>query len=185
MTTSLALSSLALIAFWASLAAGNADGDALTALKQSLSDPDHALDSWDPNLVNPCTWFHITCNSNNRVVRLDLAGLNLGGVLVPQLGNLDTLQYLELFKNNIQGSIPAELGNLKSLLSFDLYNNNISGTIPPALGNLKQLLFLRLNENPLLSGAVPPEILSLPNLRQLDVSSTGVAGAPPAPAAFR
>ncbi|KAH6826658.1 Leucine-rich repeat family protein [Perilla frutescens var. hirtella] len=72
----------------------------------------------------------------------DLGNSNLSGHLVPELGKLEYLQYLELYKNNIQGAIPAELGNLKSLISLDLYNNNISGTIPPSLGNLKSLVFL-------------------------------------------
>jgi hypothetical protein len=35
-----------------------------------LSDPNGVLQSWDPTLVNPCTWFHITCDHASRVVRL-------------------------------------------------------------------------------------------------------------------
>ncbi|KAH9741900.1 Leucine-rich repeat protein 1 [Citrus sinensis] len=120
---------------------GNSEGDALYALRRSLSDPDNVLQSWDPTLVNPCTWFHITCNQDNRVTRLDLGNSNLSGRLVPELGKLEHLQYLELYKNNIQGTIPVELGNLKSLISLDLYNNNISGKIPPSLAKLKSLVF--------------------------------------------
>lgn len=48
----------------------NSEGDALYALRKSLSDPDNVLQSWDPTLVNPCTWFHITCNQDNRVTRV-------------------------------------------------------------------------------------------------------------------
>ncbi|MFS7943575.1 putative non-specific serine/threonine protein kinase [Helianthus anomalus] len=48
----------------------NSEGDALYALRRSLNDPDNVLQSWDPNLVNPCTWFHITCNQDNRVTRV-------------------------------------------------------------------------------------------------------------------
>lgn len=51
-------------------ARGNSDGDALSALRRSLTDPDKVLQSWDPNLVSPCTWFHVTCNQDNRVTRL-------------------------------------------------------------------------------------------------------------------
>uniref|UniRef100_A0A7N0SWZ5 Leucine-rich repeat-containing N-terminal plant-type domain-containing protein n=1 Tax=Kalanchoe fedtschenkoi TaxID=63787 RepID=A0A7N0SWZ5_KALFE len=170
-----AFSAFALVAFWSSLCAGNGDVDALIALKQSLSDPSGNLASWDPYLVNPCTWFHVTCNGDNRVTRIDLAGLNLGGRLAPQLGNIDTLQYLELGLNKIQGSIPAELGNLRSLIAFDLFNNNLSGPLPATLGNLKQLLFLRVNDNSSLTGKVPPAVLSLLNLRQLDISNTGLS----------
>lgn len=49
---------------------GNSEGDALYAFRHSLTDPDNVLDSWDPTLVNPCTWFHITCNQDNHVTRL-------------------------------------------------------------------------------------------------------------------
>lgn len=49
---------------------GNSEGDALYALRRSLSDPDKVLQSWDPNLVTPCTWFHVTCNQDNRVTRV-------------------------------------------------------------------------------------------------------------------
>ncbi|KAL7174482.1 hypothetical protein ACSBR2_033685 [Camellia fascicularis] len=73
---------------------------------------------------------------------LDLGSKNLTGNLVPELGNLQQLQYLVLHQNNIQGSIPAELGNLKNLIELDLYQNNLSGKIPPSLGNLKSLEFL-------------------------------------------
>ncbi|KAK6159003.1 hypothetical protein DH2020_006317 [Rehmannia glutinosa] len=143
-------------------ARGNSEGDALNALRRSLTDPDNVLQSWDPNLVNPCTWFHITCNRDNHVTRVDLGNSNLSGHLVPELGKLEHLQYLELYKNNIQGTIPAELGNLKSLISLDLYNNNISGTIPPSLGNLKSLT--RLNDNQL-HGPIPRVLAGISSLK--------------------
>ncbi|KAG6411813.1 hypothetical protein SASPL_129897 [Salvia splendens] len=145
-------------------ARGNSEGDALHALRRSLTDPDNVLQSWDPNLVNPCTWFHITCNQGNRVTRVDLGNSNLSGHLVPELGKLEYLQYLELYKNNIQGEISAELGNLKSLISLDLYNNNISGKIPPSLGNLKSLVFLRLNDNKL-RGPIPRTLAGISTLK--------------------
>jgi hypothetical protein len=48
----------------------NSEGDALYTLKRSLTDPDNVLQSWDPTLVSPCTWFHVTCNQDNRVTRV-------------------------------------------------------------------------------------------------------------------
>lgn len=45
-------------------------GDALNALRQALTDTSNVLQSWDPTLVNPCTWFHVTCNSDNNVIRV-------------------------------------------------------------------------------------------------------------------
>lgn len=161
----------------------NSEGDALYALRRSLSDPENVLQSWDPTLVNPCTWFHITCNQDNRVTRLDLGNSNLSGHLVPELGKLEHLQYLELYKNNIQGTIPAELGNLKSLVSLDLYNNNISGIIPPSLGELKSLVFLRLNDNQL-SGQIPRELVRISSLKVVDVSNNNLCGTIPSSGPF-
>lgn len=162
---------------------GNSEGDALIALKNSLKDPDNVLQSWDPNLVSPCTWFHITCNSDSHVTRIDLGNSNLSGELVPDLGNLENLQYLELYKNNIQGTIPSELGNLKSLISLDLYNNNISGSIPLELGKLNSLVFLRLNNNQL-TGHIPRELSKISSLKVLDVSSNNLCGTIPTSGPF-
>lgn len=48
----------------------NSEGNALHAFRTRLSDPNNVLQSWDPTLVNSCTWFHVTCDSNNHVIRL-------------------------------------------------------------------------------------------------------------------
>jgi somatic embryogenesis receptor kinase 1 len=144
---------------------GNTEGDALYALRQSLTDSSNVLQSWDPTLVNPCTWFHVTCNAENSVTRLDLGNAGLSGKLVPNLGLLTNLQYLEMYSNNISGPIPKELGNITSLSSLDLYQNNFTGTIPDSLGQLSNLRFLRLNNNSL-TGSIP---VSLTNIQGLQV----------------
>nr|AFK43766.1 unknown [Lotus japonicus] len=119
----------------------NPEGNALHDLRSRLSDPNNVLQSWDPTLVNPCTWFHVTCNSNNHVIRLDLGNANVSGTLGPELGQLHHLQYLELYKNDLRGKIPKELGNLKTLISMDLYDNKFEGKIPKSFGKLKSLKF--------------------------------------------
>ncbi|KAK8645622.1 hypothetical protein V6N13_119446 [Hibiscus sabdariffa] len=162
---------------------GNSEGDVLYTLRKSLVDPDNVLQSWDPNLVSPCTWFHVTCNQDNRVTRVDLGNSNLSGHLVPELGKLEHLRYLEVYKNNIQGTIPAELGNLKNLISLDLYNNNISGTIPRSLGKLKSLVFLRLNDNRL-TGPIPRELVGVSSLKVVDVSNNDLCGPIPTSGPF-
>ncbi|XP_075512637.1 leucine-rich repeat protein 1-like isoform X1 [Primulina tabacum] len=156
----------------------NSEGDALNAWKSSLSDPNGVLQSWDPTLVNPCTWFHVTCNSENSVTRVDLGNANLSGTLVPQLGLLANLQYLEAFSNKISGQIPSALGNLTRLVSLDLYDNKLSGPIPASLAYLRSLRFLRLNKNKL-SGSIPDGVLQLiqwGSLQILDVSHNNLAG---------
>eukprot|EP00252_Welwitschia_mirabilis_P027338 TRINITY_DN935_c0_g1_i1.p1 TRINITY_DN935_c0_g1~~TRINITY_DN935_c0_g1_i1.p1 ORF type:complete len:218 (+),score=31.93 TRINITY_DN935_c0_g1_i1:603-1256(+) len=174
---------LLLSLYSAPMVASNSEGDALTAFRKGLSDPLNVLQSWDPTLVNPCTWFHITCDQNNHVTRIDLGNSKLSGRLVPELGRLGHLQYLELYGNNIEGSIPSELGNLKSLISLDLYNNNITGEIPKSLKNLKSLVFLRLNNNHLI-GQIPRELAEIPTLKVFDVANNDLCGSIPTIGAF-
>lgn len=161
----------------------NVEGDALYALRRAVKDPNNVLESWDPTLVDPCTWFHVTCDSDNRVTRLDLGNANLSGSLVPELGKLERLQYLELYMNNLVGPVPKELGGLKSLVSLDLYHNNLTGNIPPSLSKLSNLKFLRLNGNRL-SGRIPRELTKLGNLKILDVSNNDLCGTIPTIGSF-
>ncbi|KAK9902270.1 hypothetical protein M0R45_001778 [Rubus argutus] len=153
----------------------NVEVDALNALKSNLADPNNVLQSWDPTLVNPCTWFHVTCNSENSVTRVDLGNANLSGTLVTQLGVLSNLHYSELYSNNITGTIPDELGNLDNLVSLDLYLNNLTGGIPDKLGNLAKLRFLRLNNNTL-TGTIPVTLTNIGSLQVLDLSNNNLTG---------
>ncbi|CAL5357859.1 unnamed protein product [Camellia sinensis] len=161
-----------------SIALANEEGDALYALRRAVKDPNNVLHSWDPTLVDPCTWFHVTCDSANRVTRLDLGNAKLSGNLVPELGKLQHLQYLELYMNNLVGPIPKEVGGLKSLLSLDLYHNNLTGPIPSSLSTLSNLRFLRLNSNRL-TGRIPRELSKLGNLKILNVSNNDLCGTIP------
>ncbi|BAT86846.1 BRASSINOSTEROID INSENSITIVE 1-associated receptor [Vigna angularis] len=164
-------------------ASGNQEGDALNALKSSLLDPNNVLQSWDATLVNPCTWSHVTCNSYNSVIRVDLGNAELSGQLVSQLGQLTDLQYLELYSNNISGKIPEELGNLTNLVSLDLYLNNLTGSIPTTLGNLAKLRFLRLNNNTL-TGSIPMSLTKVYSLQVLDLSNNHLTGNIPVNGSF-
>ncbi|KAL3538818.1 hypothetical protein ACH5RR_002184 [Cinchona calisaya] len=161
----------------------NSEGNALHALRSRLKDPKNVLQSWDPTLVNPCTWFHVTCDSNSHVVRLDLGNSNISGSLGPELGELKHLQYLELYKNNIGGKIPKELANLESLISMDLYGNKFEGRIPKTFAKLKSLRFLRLNDNKL-AGSIPRELTKLSNLKVFDVSNNDLCGTIPVDGPF-
>uniref|UniRef100_A0A453RVA4 Protein kinase domain-containing protein n=2 Tax=Aegilops tauschii subsp. strangulata TaxID=200361 RepID=A0A453RVA4_AEGTS len=161
----------------------NTEGDALHSLRTNLNDPNNVLQSWDPTLVNPCTWFHVTCNNDNSVIRVDLGNAALFGTLVPQLGQLKNLQYLELYSNNITGTIPSELGNLTNLISLDLYLNNFTGPIPDSLGNLLKLRFLRLNNNSL-SGTIPKSLTAITALQVLDLSNNKLSGEVPSTGSF-
>ncbi|KAI9072423.1 hypothetical protein K1719_045624 [Acacia pycnantha] len=157
------------------IVSGNAEGDALNAWKTNLADPNNFLQSWDPTLVNPCTWFNVTCNSNNSVTHIGLENANLSGQLVPQLGQLSNLQTLEAYGNDLSGTIPDEFGNLTNLVKLELFFNRLSGPIPGTLGKLQKLRELRLNNNNL-SGNIPMSLTNVASLQVLDVSNNHLTG---------
>ncbi|XP_065040958.1 LRR receptor kinase BAK1-like isoform X3 [Musa acuminata AAA Group] len=131
----------------------NTEVDALYSLKTNLIDPDNVLQTWEPDNVNPCKWFHVTCNNENSVIRIDLGHASLSGHLVPQLGQLSNLQYLRLNNNSLSGSIPYSLTNITSLQVLDLSNNNLSGEVPSS-GSFAQFTPNSFANNPLLCGTL-------------------------------
>ncbi|KAL3818729.1 hypothetical protein ACJIZ3_004634 [Penstemon smallii] len=156
----------------------NSEGDILHSWRVLITDPNNVLQSWDPTLVNPCTWFHVTCNMDNSVTRVDLGNGGLSGPLIPQLGSLTNLQYLQVQSNNFTGTIPMELGNLKRMISLGLSQNQLSGSIPSSLGNLRSLRFLDLDNNKLM-GIIPDQVIQLiqrGNLLRMNVSNNQLAG---------
>ncbi|XP_062079144.1 BRASSINOSTEROID INSENSITIVE 1-associated receptor kinase 1-like isoform X1 [Humulus lupulus] len=160
------------------------EGDALIAFKTNLVDPSNVFENWNATLVEPpCRWNHITCNNESSVTRVDLANANVTGTLVPQLGQLTNLQYLELSSNNISGKIPEELGSLTNLVSLELSCNKLNGSIPATLGKLGKLRFLRLNNNSL-SGTIPMTLTGLDSLQVLDLSNNKLSGHIPVNGSF-
>eukprot|EP00261_Vitis_vinifera_P038132 XP_019079375.1 PREDICTED: BRASSINOSTEROID INSENSITIVE 1-associated receptor kinase 1 isoform X2 [Vitis vinifera] len=162
---------------------GISEGDALYALKSSLVDPKDVLQSWDTSSGNPCIWFHVTCNGDGNVIRVDLGNGSLSGQLDSRVGQLTKLEYLGLYNNNISGKIPEELGNLENLMSLDLYFNNLSGPIPGTLGKLRKLHFLRLNNN-ILMGTIPMSLTAVSSLEILDLSNNKLTGDIPVNGSF-
>ncbi|KAJ8429526.1 hypothetical protein Cgig2_025712 [Carnegiea gigantea] len=109
---------LVLIVSYFPIASGNTEVKALYAFKLKLVDPNGILQTWDPTLINPCSWDHIECSTDNSAF------------------------LVELYSNNFMGTIPYELGNLTKLVTLDLFLNNLTGPIPDTLGNLKKLRVL-------------------------------------------
>ncbi|KAI5068440.1 hypothetical protein GOP47_0016785 [Adiantum capillus-veneris] len=132
----------------------NVQVDALIAFKNGLQDPQGALASWDPSSVDPCTWFHVTCDANNNVQSINLGLSGLSGTISPRLADLHSLRDLSLEDNSLSGSIPGELGHVTSLFALNLFNNRLTGSIPPQLTLLPNLQLLHLFNNDL-SGPIP------------------------------
>ncbi|CAN6277607.1 unnamed protein product [Urochloa humidicola] len=81
-----------------------------------------------------CNFSGITCDgSNNRVVAINLAGVNLhGGVLPSEVSLLHALSSLTITSCLLSGPVPASLASMPLLRHLNLSNNNISGFFPSA-----------------------------------------------------
>ena len=74
------------------------------------------------------------------------------------MGNLASLEYLNLNRNTLTGGIPPELGKLGNLKRLLLKVNRLTGPVPAALGGL-DLSVLRLEGNDF--DSVPPELTDI------------------------
>ncbi|AED94901.1 Leucine-rich repeat protein kinase family protein [Arabidopsis thaliana] len=146
-----------------------------------------------------CQWWGVTCYGN-RVVRLVIEDLYLGGRLIPDSVNkLDQLRVLSLKNTSLTGPLPdfSGLVNLKSLFldhnsfsgsfplsvlafhrlrTLDFSFNNLTGPIPSGLVLSDRLIYLRLDSNRF-NGPVPP--LNQSTLHTFNVSVNNLTGAVP------
>ncbi|KAK1418295.1 hypothetical protein QVD17_27438 [Tagetes erecta] len=144
----------------------NLEGLALLDFRAGVShDPYGAFKTWYPDNHDPCSWSNVHCVDGNVQV-LDLNGLSLEGVLVPEIGNLTHLRRLVLARNKFYGVIPKELGELTMLEVLDLRDNNLSGRIPSELGRMYSLQRLLLCNNNL-EGPIPMEVRTLKFLNEM------------------
>ncbi|GKV38482.1 hypothetical protein SLEP1_g46393 [Rubroshorea leprosula] len=96
-------------------------------------------------------------NWSSPLQHLYLSLMDCGRRLPESIGDLKSLQYLNLLHCNLEGSIPASIasiGNLRQLTSLGLSSSNLNGQIPPSLANLTQLSSLGLSNNQF-SGPIP------------------------------
>ncbi len=131
--------------------------------------------SWNETST-PCSWYGISCSSG-YVTELYLKSNKLTGTIPAELGNLSSLQKLNLDWNQLSGSIPESLGNLSNLHYLYLGINKLSGSIPSSLG-MGNLRDIRLNHNQL-SGSIPESLGNLSNLQDIVLYSNQLSGSIP------
>ncbi|PIN14157.1 Serine/threonine protein kinase [Handroanthus impetiginosus] len=160
------------------------DGQALVNFRTAIISSDGILLQWRPEDEDPCGWKGVNCDfKSKRVIALNLPNHKLSGPISPDIGKLDSLQYLALHDNNFYGTIPPELGNCSRLLSIFLQGNYLSGSIPSELGNLSQLENLDLSSNSL-SGSIPGSLGKLTKLSSFNVSTNFLVGPIPSDGAL-
>ncbi|KAH9651709.1 hypothetical protein KPL70_026859 [Citrus sinensis] len=109
------------------------DQQALLALKGHVTDDlaKKLARNWDTSSF-VCNWTGITCDvRSQRVTALNISGLNLTGTIPSELGDLSSLQTLDLSFHWFSGSIPASIYNMSSLLSINFTNNTLFAELPP------------------------------------------------------
>ena len=147
-------------------------------------------------------WYGVKVDSSGRVIELRLPDNDLSGAIPSELGNLTSLQVLDLHGNDLSGELPPELGNLTKLVSLNLSVNRLNGELQPELGNLTNLTEIHLQVNELngriprslgglsnlstlslwnnrLSGTIPPELGNLTGLLLLDLHGNSLSGEVP------
>ncbi|KAH7282420.1 hypothetical protein KP509_35G029800 [Ceratopteris richardii] len=161
----------------------SADAASLLAFKASIADPLNRLSSWSApsssSALNSSSWFGVSFSVSLSVISITLRSCNLSGSIPPVLGNLSSLQRLDLADNNFTGAIPAEIYGLPSLVSLNLSYNWLSGTILPTFQRIDRLQELDLNTN-CLTGTIPGDIANITELRKLDLGGNSFEGALPA-----
>ncbi|KAL3749755.1 hypothetical protein ACJRO7_010819 [Eucalyptus globulus] len=94
----------------------------------------------------------------------------LTGEIPSSIGNLTSLNCLNLSVNDFYGEIPHSLGNCRQLIQLELSNNNLSGSIPGEVLSLSTIAIIFNLAHNQLSGSLPSQVGSLANLVELDLS---------------
>ncbi|GAY67255.1 hypothetical protein CUMW_255100 [Citrus unshiu] len=157
------------------------DRDALLALKAHIThDPTNFFaKNW--NTSTPvCNWTGVTCDvHSHKVAVLNVSGLNLTGTIPSQLGNLSSLQSLDLSFNQLSGSIPSAIFTTYTLKYVSFCRNQLSGAFPSFIFNKSSLQHLDFSFNTL-SGEIPANICSnLPFLEYISLSQNMFHGGIP------
>ena len=114
-----------------------------------------------------------------RVTRFEMQGNEMTGEIPPEIELLDQVERFILLRNNLVGPIPEEIGGMKRMHTMRFGDNYLSG-VPPwealvSLPNLRELQ-MRVNQ---LTGDFPPIVADFPSLVQFQVWTNPFTGTIP------
>lgn len=164
------------------------DYAALVALYNSTDGPNWTDNSgWADGAAgidcDPCGWYGVSCDENDRVICIDLDGIpdcsndaeggnNLIGILPTEFDALPFLEGLFLSENGLSGTIP-DFANLPNLTHFYCRSNGLDGSIPD-FSNLPNLSYFGCENNQLIGNI--PDFLNLPNLGFFSCANNQLTG---------
>lgn len=119
-------------AFVSSYACSGSDECALYDFFVGLNGCDWSLSTNWLMTNDVCTWYGISCDSNDEVYQINLSDNGLVGTIPTSIGDLTSLERVDLQINSISGIIPTEIGDLPDMellnLQYNSFRNNIDST---------------------------------------------------------
>ncbi|KAK3153481.1 hypothetical protein QOZ80_2BG0174110 [Eleusine coracana subsp. coracana] len=166
-------------------AAEETDAQALLRFKASIKrDHGGVLSSWQPDKMgNLCSWYGVSCNGEQRVTRIDLAGCGLvGRAAIAELSTVYGLRHLNLSGNGALHADAADLLSLpRALQTLHFSDGGLTGRLPgDLLAHYPNLTDVGLARNNL-TGTFPVSLLSSASstssrIQLLDVSGNNLSG---------
>ncbi|KAI5442782.1 LRR receptor-like serine/threonine-protein kinase RPK2 [Lathyrus oleraceus] len=164
------------------------DKSTLLRLKNSLSDPAGVLSTWNPSSGH-CLWYGVRCDSDFRVVALNITGNGGSGDGHRSSHPCSNFGMFPLYgfgirrscvgvKGSLLGKFPSLISELTELRVLSLPFNGLEGSIPEEIWSMEKLEVLDLEGN-LISGYLPFHIQGLKNLRVLNLGFNKIVGVVP------
>nr|XP_051221864.1 leucine-rich repeat receptor protein kinase HPCA1-like [Lolium perenne] len=117
-------------------------------------------------------------NSSMSLEHILFDNNQLSGHIPAELGDITTLEIIRLDKNNFTGEVPSNISNLVNLNVLNLANNQLSGTMPD-LSSLNTLNVVDLSNNLFDPSEAPDWFLTLTSLVSVAIDNGGLSGKVP------
>ncbi|KAG6601891.1 Receptor protein kinase TMK1, partial [Cucurbita argyrosperma subsp. sororia] len=153
-------------------AGGGGDGSVMNLLRTSIGAPSSL--GWTGS--DYCQWQYVNCDSQNRVLKIQIGNQKLKGSLPKELVNLSALVQLEVQGNQLSGPFP----NLPDSLQILLAHGNLFTSMPADFFAKKSALqTIYIDNNPFAAWTIPDNIREASGLQEFSANSANITGVIP------